>query len=338
MVEETPTRRRLLVGAASAAGAVACPGLIRRAAASEKLVFMTPFGITIDFLEMENAVSGGFWAKQGLDASVVGAPGTSVAISQVISGQAQFGMCSGMDYMRAVATKGAPLIAVATINQRPVFQVVSLKDKPVRNGEDFAGKTVGILSFGGTTETYVDLIVGRSGIKRSDVKVVVAGNSPGEVELIRQGRIDCFVCTFAVLFELQRQNAPIEFWGVDRYAPSPGQVYWTRRDLVSQQPDYVLRVLRGLKGSVDEIIAGPIEPIVVRVAKDFELPGSKDPQNLANLEAAVAKNYWLAKGKENLFRNLPELYQAAATALRDVGIADIRDPDNYYTNQFVDKL
>ena len=338
MVEESPTRRRVLVGAAAAAGAVACPALMRSAAAAEKLVFMTPFGISIDFLEMENAVSGGFWAKQGLDASVVGAPGTSVALSQVISGQAQFGMCSGMDYMRAVATKGAPLMAVATINQRPIFSVVSLKDKPVRNGQDFAGKTVGILSFGGTTDTYVDLIAGRSGIKRSDLKVVVAGNSPGEVELIRQGRIDCFVCTFAVLFELQRQNAPIEAWGVDRYAPSPGQVYWTHRDLVSKQPDYVLRVLRGLKASVDEIIAGPIEPIVVRVARDFELPGSKDPQNLANLEAAVAKDYWLAEGKQNLFRNLPSLYQAAADALREVGIADIRDPDSYYTNKFVDQL
>src|SRR5215469_10152672 len=164
MVEDALTRRRVLVGATAAASAIACPGVVRRAAAADKLVFMTPFGISIDFLEMENGVAGGFWAKQGLDASVVGAPGTSVALSQVISGQAQFGMCSGMDYMRAVATKGAPLMAVATINQRPAFVLVSLKDKPIRKGEDLAGKTVGILSFGGTTETYVDLIAGRSGV------------------------------------------------------------------------------------------------------------------------------------------------------------------------------
>ena len=83
MVEETPTRRRVLAGAAAAAGAIACPALMRQAAAAEKLVFMTPFGITIDFLEMENGVAGGFWAKQGLDASVVGAPGTSVKVQAV---------------------------------------------------------------------------------------------------------------------------------------------------------------------------------------------------------------------------------------------------------------
>jgi ABC-type nitrate/sulfonate/bicarbonate transport system substrate-binding protein len=325
------TRRTVLAGLA--AGALARP-----AYAAEKLVFMTPFGLSTDFLEMENGVSGGHWAKLGLDASVVGAPGTSVAIAQVISGQAQFGMCSGMDYMRAVATKGAPLIAVGTINQLPAFSMVSLKDKPVLKGEDLAGKIVGILSLGGTTETYVDLIVGRSGLKKSDVKIEVAGNNPGEVELIRAGRIDCFLATYSVVFELKRQNAPIEAWGVDRYAPSPGQVYWTHRDLVATRADYVQRVMRGLKASIDEIVAGPVVAIIERAAKDFDNPGMKDPQRLADLQQAMVQNFWLAEGKQNLLRNIPLRYKEAADAMREVGIADIKDPDSYYTNQFIDAL
>jgi NitT/TauT family transport system substrate-binding protein len=332
------TRRTLLAGMAAGAAMTGFPAILRAAGPGDKLVFMTPFGITADFLEMENGVSGGHWAKQGLDATVVGAPGTSVALAQVISGQAQFGMCSGMDYMRAVATKAAPLIAVGTINQIPAFVLVSLKEKPILSGEQLAGKTVGILSLGGTTETYVDLIAGRSGVKKADVQIVVAGNSPGEVELIRQGRIDCFVCTYSVLFELRRQNVPVEAWGVDRYAPSPGQVYWTHRDLVANRPDYVQRVMRGLKASIDEIVAGPILPIIERVAKDFENPGMKDPQRLADLEQAVVKTFWLAEGKDNLLRNVPRRYHAAADALRDVGIADIKDPDSFYTNRFLDKL
>ena len=110
--------------------------------------------------------------------------------------------------------------------------------------------------------------------------------------------------------------------------------------MLGKQPDYVLRVLRGLKASVDEIVAGPIEPIVVRVAKDFELPGSKDPQNLANLEAAIVKNYWLAEEPKKISCTTLRAVatRAAADALREVGIGDIRDPDSYYTNQFVDQL
>ena len=330
------TRRQVLAGLAAGGAITGFPAIVRAAGPDDKLVFMTPFGITVDFIDMENAVSGGHWERQGLDASVVGAPGTSVALAQVISGQAQFGMCSGMDYMRAVATKGAPLIAVGTINQEPAFVLVSLKEKPVLDGAALAGKTVGILSLGGTTETYVDLIVGRSGIKRSDVQVVVAGNSPGEVELIRQGRIDCFLCTYTVLFELKRQDAPIEAWGVDRYAPSPGQVYWTHRDLVANRPDYVQRVMRGLKASVEEIIAGPDLPIIERAGKVFDIPGMNDPQRLADLVRSVADTFWLGEGKDNLLRNLPRRYKDAADAMREVGIADIKDPDSFYTNRFID--
>jgi ABC-type nitrate/sulfonate/bicarbonate transport system substrate-binding protein len=328
------TRRQVLAGLAASG----LPGVVRAADARDQLVFMTPFGITADFLEMENGVSGGHWAKEGLDASVVGAPGTSVALSQVISGQAQFGMCSGLDYMRAVATKGAPLITVGTINQEPAFVLVSLKEKPITSGEQLAGKTIGILSLGGTTETYVDLIAGRSGVKKADVQIVVAGNSPGEIELIRQGRIDCFLCTYSVLFELRRQNVPVEAWGVDRYAPSPGQVYWTHRDLVANRPDYVRRVMRGLKASVDEIVAGPVQPIIERAAKDFDNPGMKDPQRLADLMQSVIEQFWLGEGRANLLRNMPARYKAGADALRDVGIADIKDPDSFYTNRFLDNV
>jgi NitT/TauT family transport system substrate-binding protein len=332
------TRRGVLAGMAAGTAVTGFPAIVRSAASPDTLIFMTPFGISVDFLDMENGVSGGHWAKQGIEGRVIGAPGTSVALAQVIAGQAQFGMCSGMDFIRAVATKNAPLIAVGTINQEPAFVMVSLKEKPILKGEQLAGKTVGLLSLGGTTETYVDLIAGRSGVKTSDVQVVVAGNSPGEVELIRQGRIDCFLCTYTVLFELRRQNVAVEAWGVDRYAPSPGQVYWTHRDLVANRPDYVQRVVRGLKNSVDEIIAGPILPIVVRAGKDFDNPGMNDPQRLADLVRSVADNFWLGEGKDNVMRNLPKRYKAAADALREVGIADIKDPDSFYTNRFLDAL
>jgi hypothetical protein len=64
----------------------------------------------------------------------------------------------------------------------------------------------------------------------------------------------------------------------------------------------------------------------------------KDPQRLADLEQAVVERFWLGEGKDNLLRNLPRRYQAAADALREVGIADIKDPSSFYTNQFLDNL
>ena len=42
--------------------------------AAEKVTLMTPFGFDSDFIDLMNAYSGGHFAKQGLDATVLGAP------------------------------------------------------------------------------------------------------------------------------------------------------------------------------------------------------------------------------------------------------------------------
>lgn len=335
------TRRKFLTGAAIAAGTAISgfPAVIRKVNAGEPVTLMTPFGFDADFIDMMNAYSGGHFAKQGLDAKVLGATGTVQGMQQVISGAAQFGRFSGIDFIRAVATKGAPLEAIGTINQNSGFTVVSLKDKPVRSGRDLKGKTVGLLSYGGTTETFIEVMMGKAGVDKSDVQLVVAGNSPGEVELIHQGRLDCFICTFPVATMLQRMGGDeLDYLSVDIEVPAPGQVYHAMRSTIETKPDLVRRVLAGLKASVDEIMTQPISPIFIRAGKDFEIPGIKD---LAMLDAyerkAIAQN-WLAEGKENLLRNVPRRWQAGADALRQVGFADVKDTSVLYTNKFLDEI
>jgi ABC-type nitrate/sulfonate/bicarbonate transport system substrate-binding protein len=334
------TRRAFLAATSATIGTavVANPFVSRPVRAADKMIFMTPSSVSSDFIDVQNAVSGGHWTRQGIDGSVVGAPGTAVALTQVISGQAHFGYCSGIDYIRVVATKSAPLMAVGAIGQTSFFYMISLKDHPVLKPEDLAGKVVGILSLGGTTETYIDVMAASAGLKKGDVQVVAAGNSPGEVELIKQKRIDCFLATFSVVHFLRRTGAPVEIWNLDRFVPAPSVTFWTRRDIVSERPDYVRRVMQGIKASVDEIIAGPIEPILERASKDFEIPGIRDIKALADLERGMVQEIWLAKGRQNLLRNDAGAYQTAAEFFRTLKIADIKDPAALYTNRFVDAL
>jgi NitT/TauT family transport system substrate-binding protein len=329
------TRRRFLQGAAAVAGA---PAIIGRAWAAEPLTFITPFGFDPFFIDMMNAYSGGHFARQGLDAKVIGAPGTSSAFQQVISGQAQFSLVSSLDFIRAVAAKDAPLQAVATIGQNSGFNLISLKDKPVKSGADLRGKTIGILSVGGLTETMVDILAAKAGVPKSETKVVVAGNSPGEVEFIRHGRIDCFLCNFTVTLALQRANADVEYLSIDSEVPAPGQLYYCARETIAAKPAYVTAVLKAMRASVDEIIAGPIAPIFERAGKDFEIPGIADMDRLVALEKAAIERLWYGQGKENLLRNVPALWQSGVDAMRAVGIVKLADASSLYTNRFIDEV
>lgn len=329
-----PTRRRVLAGMAAAA--VGSPAIVR---AAEKVTLITPFGYDVDFIDMMNAVVGGHLAREGLDAELLGATGTVQHIQEVIAGQADIGRFSGLDFTRAVGAKDAPLRAIATVRQNSGFTIVSLKEKPVRSGADLKGKTVGLLSYGGTTETFVEVLMANAGVAKDDAKLLVTGNSPGEVDLIRQGRIDCFICTYYVAYVLRQGQDALEFFPVDPAVPAPGQIYHATRRTLDERPELVVKALRGLKASAEEIVKGPIEPIFERCAKVYEIPGAKNAALLAAQERQSIKDNWFAGGKQETFlRNLPELWQSACDALRAVGFADVKDPTTLYTNKFVDQL
>ena len=334
-----PTRRNVLTGAAATAAVLGCPAIIRSARAAEKVTLMTPFGFDADFIDLMNAQSGGHFAKEGLDATVLGAAGTVQHIQQVIAGQVDFGRFSGIDFIRAVGGKGAPLRALATMRQNSGFHIVSLKEKPVKSGADLKGKTIGLLSIGGTTQTFIEVLLAKNGIVKDESKLLVTGNSPGEVDLIRQGRIDCFICTYSVVFMLRRTNEPLEFLSVDVPVPAPGQVLHATRATLEQRPELSLKVLRALKASMDEIMTQPIAPIYERAAKDFEIPGAKDVALLAAQTKQAIVDNWLLDGKtDTLLVNLPDRWQSGCDALRTVGFADVKDPAALYTNRVLDKL
>lgn len=329
------TRRTLLGGAAAGAALVAAPGILR-AQAREPLTVMTPFGFIPDFIEMMNAVSGGHLAKHGFEAKLLGANGTAQALQQLIAGQVQFIRAASIDMMRAVG-QGAPLVAIATSHQGSTFHMISLKDKPVSRAEDLKGKTVGIVSVAGTTDIYLNLILNKVGLKPDDIKREVTGNSPGALQFIRQGRIDCFMASIVVPVVLRRQNEPIELWSTDRYAPMPSQCYVTTRDMVEKRPETVVRFLRGIRDSMNEMLSGPNEPIFHRASKDFEIPGIRDLATVVAVSDESKQKLWLSRGRENLLRNMPDLWASGITLLKDAGLATIAEPDRLWTNRFIEE-
>ncbi len=332
------TRRKFLKSAAAASLVAGFPAIIRTARAAEPMTFMLPFGFNSIFIEIMNAYSGGHFAKHGIDGKVMGATGTAQAVQQVVADQAQFVVCSGLDFARAVGIGNAPLRAISTIDQNSGFNLVSLKTKPIRTGEDLRGKTIGVVSLGGTTETCVDLLLALSHVPKSEVKVVVTRDTPGAIEFIRQGRIDGFMTTYTVTLILLKQQEPIEYLLIDDFVPTPGEVYSTSNDIIAKRPQLPLAVMRALGDSVAEIMSQPLKPIFERAAKDFDILGIRDIDGLINIEQSIIQKLWLADGRDNLLRNVPRRWQTCVDALHGLGFIKSPDPAPYYTNQFVDQL
>ena len=54
------------------------------------------------------------------------------------------------------------------------------------------------------------------------------------------------------------------------------------------------------------------------------------------VEKLTTERLWLSEGRDNLLRNVPKLWEAGVTVLRENEIASIADPTTLYTNRFLD--
>ncbi len=332
-------RRRDFIAASASAAGIASLGLGAPAFAQAKpFTTITPFGYIPDFGELMNGVTGGHFAKYGLDVKVAAGTGTASAVTQVIAGQAKIMRCTAIDLFQVAKSQPKPpLVAVATIYQTSAFQVISDKSKPIDTVEQMKGKTVGVVSVGGSTELLLNCMLIAKGINPADVKREVTGNSAGAFALIGQGRIDCFIASLAVVNALQQTNAPISFFSTDKYAPMPGQVYSVTPDTIAKEPDSIVAWLKGVRDSVKELsVSNDYPKILERMGKTYEIPGIK---NVATLKLAndEAVQSWNAMGKENLLRNVPKLFAEGADILVKAGIAKVDKVTDYYTNEFIDK-
>ena len=171
------TRRHFITSAAVAgAAATGFPALIAPArAAGDPITFMMPISFAIDFIHSMNAYSGGHFAKYGIDAKLLAATTGAQAMQILYSGKADFVYGSALDEIRVVAAQGSGPIAIATMNQASSFRVISLQEKPILKPEDFKGKIVGLISNGSPTEIYLDMMLTKVGLKKTDAERQVAG-------------------------------------------------------------------------------------------------------------------------------------------------------------------
>ena len=329
------SRRDTMKFALAGGAALASPAVVGQA--REPLTLMSPFGFIPDFIEMMNAVAGGHLARHGFEPRLLGANGTAQALQQLAAGQVQFVRAAAIDMIRAVATADAPLVAVATSHQGSTFHMISLPERPIREARDLAGKTIGIVSVGGTTDIFLDLILRQANLARDAVRREVTGNSPGALQFIRQGRVDAFMASIVVPVTLRRQNERIEAWSTDKYAPMPSQCYVTTREIAERRPETVVRFLRGMRDSMNEMLTQPNRPIFERAGAQFEIPGIRDLDNVVAVSDASKQELWLARGRENLLRNVPELWASGFEALRRAELPVPRDPAAAWTNRFVEE-
>ena len=323
-------RRQLLIGTQALAASAVLPGFGRRAMAQEltDMTFLTPFGFLIAFVDTMYADTGGYFEKHGLNVTINGGRGSSMAVQQVTAGNALVSRTGGSDLIKAYATDPS-IVAIGDIFQRDIFYVISAQDSPVATPEDMAGKTIGVVSASGATENILDMMLAARDIPAGDVAREVAGNAPAAFELVKLGRIAAFIATSDTVFQLQVDDQPINAWSTDEVALSPGQVYMTSKAQLEQNTETIARFLAAVhEGLGFTTTADNLQAVVDSMSAKYEIfEAGRPDKGLSVLENSV-RNY-VAPYTDKLATN-PEAWESSYRLMVKAGLIEELDDRNFH--------
>ncbi len=329
------SRRSVIQGIGAGTVLAMSPMQVAMAQGATKLTFFTAWSILLEQMHELNAIAGGYMEKEGLTIDMIPGKGTSLAIQQIVAEQAQVSRVGALDLIKASAAQETNLVSVGVSLQEGIFSVVSLDSNPVKSPMDMKGKQIGVASIGGGTENILNLMLASAGVAIDDVPRQAVGSSPGNVELLKQGRLDAFFTTVDGAMTLRKDGEPVMIWSADRYAPMPGGAIIMRRDYAEQNKDTVVAFMRAMYASADELLVADPFMIIDRVSKAFDIDAPDDP-NFRVWALSIYNYMALAYGRSNLLRNVPSVWENAVNQIASAGIAKVDDPTSIYTNEYID--
>ena len=303
------SRRRFLSWAAGIGVALPTAGLLSACGDDEpsasgggggakvKRVYQTAFGFNVGNCPEMVAREAGFFAELGLDCDVISSTGTPQAMSGLIAGSTQYGRFQSISALIAVANEDAPFVAFGTPVQRSAFEMQSPAEKPIRNMADLAGKAVGVVSAGGTTEQMIDLMALRAGIDPKSIERKVTGLGTSAYQFAKKGDIVAWVGSAAEREALEAAGNKIHAWNFDDVMPIPADSYITTRDEIEKNRDVVVKVLAGFYKALQFVCDESNDKQTIEWIRKYnrEIP-PEEAQKQLNLVRAL----YLAKGKDNL--------------------------------------
>lgn len=140
------------------------------AAAAEKLTVLLDWFVNPDHATLIVAKEKGFFAEQNLEVELVAPADPNAPPRLVAAGQADLAVTYQPNLHLQIA-EGLPVTRIGTLVDTPLNALVAIEGKGVAKIADLKGKTVGY-SIGGFEDVLLGMMLEKSGLKASDVKMV----------------------------------------------------------------------------------------------------------------------------------------------------------------------
>jgi len=278
-------RRRELLVAASATLAGLATGARAQAPEKSKVTIAVGGKNLLYYLPLSIAEQLKYFQAEGLDVEIVDFAGGAKALQAVVGGSADV-VSGAFEHTLNMQAKGQPMRAFVLQGRAPQI-VLGIGTKAMPNYKtitDLKGKKIGVTAPGSSTNILANFVLGRAGIKPTDVSIIGVGASQGAVAALRAGQIDAISNLDPVITILHRA----------------GDI-----KIVSDTRDVA---------EADRVFGGPMPGGCLYSPVSFLERNPNTAQALVN--AMVRANKWIQQaGPSEIIKVVPESYQLGDRAL-----------------------
>ena len=250
----------------------------------------------------------GYFKAEGLEVETVDSGSGAKGLQALVGGSADI-TSGAYEHTIQMQAKGVDIRCIALYGRSggTVLGLMKNKAKSPPSAKDLKGETVGVSAPGSSTHTFLNVVLGESGVKPDEVSILAVGNAAGAIAAARSGRLGGISGVDPVMTELE-MGGDIVILADARTAEGSRAVYggpyasgclYVPAEFITKDPgtaqalaNAITRTLRWVKNAkLDEIIAAlPPEysrenPALYRTAVERNLPGIPE-QGMVDPEAA----------------------------------------------------
>jgi NitT/TauT family transport system substrate-binding protein len=300
--------------------------------------FITPFQHIINYADVYVAIQEGYFAEEGLRIDVVGGTGTASSVSQVTANQGLVGKAAAVITCPLIADTGAEIITVAQGDQRSQYSVASTPDNPLTHPEQWQGKTIGVISKGGSTELLLDAMSVAEGLDPAKVRKVVTGADVGSLEFLNRGEVDGFITYLGSETAFKQRNIELNYLNTDEFAKMPGDSYFVKTADVEKEAEAIVGFLRGSRKGYQFLEKPENLDKVLSAVGEFNKVEVSD-EELAKLKVEAQTTLCKPGSGDYLAVDMPA-WESAVELMRKSGIMKdtTRSVEDFVTSRFVDQI
>ena len=282
----------------------------------------------------------GYFKDEGLDVEISDFQGGSRSMQALVGGSVD--VASGAyEHTISIQPKGQTIQAFVAQGRYPGFALGIGKARAAayKSPKDLKGMKIGVTAPGSGTQTFVEYLLNKDGLKGSDVSFVGVGAAAGGAAAVRSGKIDAISNIDPLMTELESTGDIVVVVDTRTTAgtlavfgsPMPAATLYTSKEFIAKNPRTVQALTNAMVRALLWIQKATPAQIANTVPAQYQLNNpSLYLTSFAKVREGISPDgLFPREGVENTLKML----QASDPAVRS---ASIRLEDTY-TNRFVEQ-